>query len=535
MAGLSTFAQTTLFQDDFESGTSQWALNTGSGANSWVVNNTYLGFSGLIPDTPNQPASITNGPQSSYMHITNTTICGGLSVCNANFDTGSASNQNSEVATSIDASSYTNVTVSFWYLCAGQTGVSYGTMEYSIDGGTTWIGTGTEYSGVSSWTQESVSLPAWDNSGSFKVRFKWQNGGGGLDPAFSIDELLITGTAGSVATVSTDNSFAPNNWCYDDVVSGNVGFVAIGTFNAGNIFTAELSDASGSFAAPTTIGTISSTSSGSLTVPVTISAGTLAGTGYRIRVNSSAPSATGADNGTDLIIHDLPVVSMGALTSVCDNSSSFTLAGGLPIGGVYSGTGVATGSFDPSISGPGSHAVTYTYVDMNGCQNTANQSITVYDLPVVTLGTYTSVCDYTPVFALTGGLPTGGVYSGTGVLTGSFDPGSASIGTHSIVYSYIDANNCENSATQSIVVDGCLGVEEFSSVQVTLYPNPANMEFSISGTNADRVELIDNQGKLIKVYNSQNENYSLENVQTGVYTVLIYSNTSRLTTKLVVN
>lgn len=459
LAGLSTFAQTTLFQDDFESGASQWTLNGGVGDNSWTVNNSYAGFSGLIPDTPNQPGTIASSPQSNYLHIVNGTICSALSVCNANFDTGSTSNQTAQTSSGVSTLGMTGTTVSFWYLCAGSTGTSYGTLEYSIDGGSSWVLAGT-YVNVSTWTQETLTMPVWDNLNNLLFRFHWQNGGAGSDPAFSVDDVLITATAGASASISTDNSFAPGNWCYDDVVSGNIGFVATGTFTSGNVFTAELSDASGSFASPTTIGTLPSTSSGSLTIPVTISAGTLAGTGYRIRVNSSAPSAIGTDNGTDLVI---------------------------------------------------------------------------YDLPVVSLGTYTSVCDYTPVFTLTGGLPAGGTYSGTGVGTGLFDPSFAGLGTHTITYSYVDVNGCENSATQSITIDGCLGVDELSSVQVTLFPNPANSEFSISGTDADRVELIDNQGKLIKVYTSQNENYSLENVQTGVYSVLIYSNTSRLTTKLVVN
>lgn len=445
LAGLTTFAQTTLFQDDFESGSSQWTLNTGSGANNWTVNNAYLGFAGLIPDTPNQPGSFTNGPQSTYMHITNTSICSGLSVCNANFDTGSASNQNTEITTSIDASSYTNISLSFWYLCAGQTSLSYGTLEYSTDGGSTWIGTGTEYSGVSSWTQETVSIPAWDNSGNFKIRFKWQNGAGGLDPAFSIDEVLITGTLGSAATVSTDNNFAPGNWCYDDVVTGTVGFVATGTFSAGNIFTAELSDASGSFAAPTTIGTLSSTSSGSLSIPVTIAAGTPAGNGYRVRVNSSAPSATGTDNGTDLIIHDLPVV---------------------------------------------------------------------------TLGTYTSVCDYTPVFTLTGGLPAGGTYSGTGVGTGSFDPNFAGLGAHNITYTYIDVNGCENTATQSITVDGCASMDELSDVEVRLYPNPATDVFSIIGDGIQTVSIIDLKGRVVRRFENQ-DSYNIQSLVPGVYSVVV--------------
>jgi hypothetical protein len=67
-----------------------------------------------------------------------------------------------------------------------------------------------------------------------------------------------------------------------------------------NIFTAQLSNASGSFASPTAIGTLTSTNSG--TISATIPAGTPAGTGYRIRVVSSNPSITGPNNGTNLTI-----------------------------------------------------------------------------------------------------------------------------------------------------------------------------------------------------------------------------------------
>lgn len=445
LAGLSTYAQTTLFQDDFETANNQWTLNTGSGVNNWVVNNSYLGFAGLITDTPNQPGAITNSPQSSYMHITNTTVCGGLSVCNANFDTGSSSNQNTEITTSIDASSYTNISLSFWYLCAGQTSLSFGTLEYSIDGGTTWTGTGTEYSGVSSWTQETVSLPAWDNAAAFKIRFKWQNGAGGLDPAFSIDEVLIVGTLGSAASVSTDNSFAPGSWCYDDVVSGNVNFQATGTFTAGNTFTAELSDASGSFTAPTTIGTLSSTSSGSLSIPVSIPGGTPAGNGYRVRVNSSAPASTGTDNGTDLIIHDLPTV---------------------------------------------------------------------------LLSVYPNVCDYTPVFVLTGGLPAGGTYSGTGVGSGSFDPGFAGLGSHTVTYSYTDMNGCQNSSSQPIVVDGCLSLDNFELESINIFPNPSQNSFSVNGQGIQNVTLIDVNGRVVEEFESQ-ESYNIKSIAPGVYTVIV--------------
>lgn len=72
------------------------------------------------------------------------------------------------------------------------------------------------------------------------------------------------------------------------------------TLNAGNTFTAQLSDASGGFSAPVNIGFVNSTISGSINA--VLPHGTPAGTGYRIRVVSSSPVLIGTDNGTDLII-----------------------------------------------------------------------------------------------------------------------------------------------------------------------------------------------------------------------------------------
>jgi hypothetical protein len=82
----------------------------------------------------------------------------------------------------------------------------------------------------------------------------------------------------------------------------NVDFTSIGTFNVGNIYTAQLSNSAGSFASPVVIGTLSSTSN-SGTIASTIPAGTLTGAGYRIRVISSSPVYTGTDNGSNLTIN----------------------------------------------------------------------------------------------------------------------------------------------------------------------------------------------------------------------------------------
>ncbi|MFD2718907.1 T9SS type A sorting domain-containing protein [Hymenobacter monticola] len=105
-----------------------------------------------------------------------------------------------------------------------------------------------------------------------------------------------------------------------------VPFTQSGTFGAGNTFTAQLSDAAGSFAAPVAIGSATGTAS---TINATIPAGTPAGTGYRIRVVSSAPAVVGADNGNNISVNVAPVISApGASTTttdagVCGASVSF--------------------------------------------------------------------------------------------------------------------------------------------------------------------------------------------------------------------
>jgi hypothetical protein len=80
----------------------------------------------------------------------------------------------------------------------------------------------------------------------------------------------------------------------------NVPFTSNIVFSSGNIFTAQLSDRNGSFASPANIGTLSGTTIAPISA--TIPNNSIAGTGYRIRVISSNPAATGTDNGTNLTI-----------------------------------------------------------------------------------------------------------------------------------------------------------------------------------------------------------------------------------------
>jgi hypothetical protein len=84
------------------------------------------------------------------------------------------------------------------------------------------------------------------------------------------------------------------------------------------------------------------------------------------------------------------------------------------------------------------------------------------------------VCVGWPAFELTGGSPAGGIYSGTGVSNGWFDPAIAGIGTHTITYTYTASNGCDNYDEETILVDPCTGVDEVEAGKISIYPNPFN-------------------------------------------------------------
>jgi hypothetical protein len=116
----------------------------------------------------------------------------------------------------------------------------------------------------------------------------------------------------SITTIGTSiNTLCPGS-------NLNIGYSVGANYNAGNIFTAQLSDMNGSFINPTAIGSLTSTSSG--VIPVVIPVNAVSGSGYRIRIASSNPVTIGIDNGINLII---PTMNDGNLCTI-DACNSIT-------------------------------------------------------------------------------------------------------------------------------------------------------------------------------------------------------------------
>ncbi len=190
-------------------------------------------------------------------------------------------------------------------------------------------------------------------------------------------------------------------------------------------------------------------------IPATIFDPAIQGIGTHIISYFYSDPFTSCSKSVDqpLLVNPLPVVSLNPISSVCANAPAFSLSGGNPAGGIYSGTGVTAGIFNPSVAGPGTWNIIYTYTDANSCTNSNTKPVTVFAVPVVTLAPLAPVCVNINPFTLTGGTPAGGVYSGPGVTAGIFDPSAAGPGIHSILYTYTDVNGCISNDTKNLTVN----------------------------------------------------------------------------------
>lgn len=139
---------------------------------------------------------------------------------------------------------------------------------------------------------------------------------------------LKTGWAGSFNTSATDGGIykwelmrfdvSPMGpYCVND--SMNITLTVNGAMNAGNTFTAQLSDANGFFTQPIVVGTLTSNVSG--TISCIIPANTPPGNNYKIRVISSNPATETVGLLENIVIHSLAPVSAGIDASICQNSS----------------------------------------------------------------------------------------------------------------------------------------------------------------------------------------------------------------------
>jgi len=165
---------------------------------------------------------------------------------------------------------------------------------------------------------------------------------------------------------------------------------------------------------------------------------------------------------------------------------------------------------------------------INGCDSIFSTTLTINTLPSASLASFNpdTLCDNASAVALPTGSPTGGNYSGNGVIGGNFDPSIAGIGTHDIIYTYTDGNSCINSDTTFVTIDVCTGINNVSTdFGIIIYPNPSTGQFTIEKPNdlnkEVQIKLLDANSKLIleKVIpiGKQKVKMDIRNYSKGIY------------------
>ncbi|MBI5539889.1 MAG: PKD domain-containing protein [Bacteroidia bacterium] len=191
-----------------------------------------------------------------------------------------------------------------------------------------------------------------------------------------------------------------------------------------------------------------------------------------------------------VLIVPYPDATIQPVGPFCSNAPPVTLTAATP-GGTWSGTGITnttTGQFSPSVAGPGTHTITYTVVNANGCAGVGTINITVWARPTINIlpGTNLQVCPGDTLFLDGNPTPGDGTII-THLWTGNTGPLSSvniqtpyfttnTPGTYNLTYRVTDSNGCNRQ--QSVVIN-------VTQVTANITPDPAQacagINFQLNG------------------------------------------------------
>lgn len=303
-----------------------------------------------------------------------------------------------------------------------------------------------------------------------------------IDPGYPIDSIRIQHMNGNLVSSGTVYGFEFRD--YDTVVnvaqpyvdtllcvggSVNLPYTTTPAFLPGNTFSVELSDATGSFASPVTIGSVAGTVSG--TIPCTIPTGTIPGTGYRVRIRSTNPFYLSPNNGKNIRISQYPKPNATINSPVCEHDTLKLGVGNLPpMNGIdYVWTGplmspVAAQFISRYNITPADAGDYIVKADYYGC--IARDTVTLVVKPAPAKPTASST---TPTLCSGNTLVLNGNTTTTGSSYEWIGPGGFSATVASPVINNIGVNGT-GSYIVSVKFNGCVSKD---TINITVLPTPA--------------------------------------------------------------
>lgn len=274
------------------------------------------------------------------------------------------------------ASNPTTTVFGFQMIAKNGTGTNVGTFIISNPNQTqvtsgylqqTFSGSQANPAGTKSWSFSWTAPATGTGTVSFYVATNIANGNSGTS-GDQIYTNVFTLTETVAATSITAATLPATAFCVGATVQ--VSYSATGTFNTGNVFTAQLSNASGSFASAVNIGTFNSTTASNIAANIPI--GSAAGSGYKIRVIASNPATTGLESSAFNI--SVPA----ATPTISSNGFALSSTGSGPFVWFLNGNpipGATSASFTPTQLG------SYTVgIENNVCSPSISAGFTVATL-----------------------------------------------------------------------------------------------------------------------------------------------------------
>jgi len=138
------------------------------------------------------------------------------------------------------------------------------------------------------------------------------------------------------------------------------------------------------------VGTLVAQATTNVSEIVTIPLSTTAGTWYILFYADASGLLTESNETNNVGFAQINVTTAGWIicppsASICLSANPFTLTGGLPVGGTYSGVGVVNGIFYPQTAGTGNHQISYCYTFPQQqtlcCTFTMTVNGAVFDIP----------------------------------------------------------------------------------------------------------------------------------------------------------
>jgi len=159
----------------------------------------------------------------------------------------------------------------------------------------------------------------------------------------------------------------------------------------------------------------------------------------------------------DISVIDGAPVNAGADQEQCILDGDVVLSASTLSPGTWDGPGVvntATGAVSVNVAGPGVHQYTLTY-GTGSCQYADQLTLTIHPMPVLSVGGAQTICAGSGSVSLTGATPSGGLWSGTGILdpnAGLFDS-NLTPGSYAVWYTCTDPiTGCQSSAEKTVVI-----------------------------------------------------------------------------------